>query len=701
MSTGANRIRVSQSSIDRLLNPRSIALVGASARADTNGLALVQMSRIDGYEGRVYPVNPNYPEIAGLRCYPSLVDIPETVDLVALAVANSHLEQAFDQAVEHGAKGIVLFGSAHLDSDANPPLIARLREKAIRSGIALCGPNSMGFYTPLVGLRVAGFPSPPGLRRGGIAYIAQSGSAFSALVHNERRLGFVVCVSSGSEIGVTAADYFEWSLQKEETRVVGLFIEQIRDPDGFRHALEQANLRDIPVVILKVGRTARSAEMALSHTGALAGNDQAFVAMCRRYGAIIVDDLDEMAATLQFFDQPRKLPAGRLASIHDSGGERELVVDIAERVGVSFAAIEETTRADIAKFLDPGHIAENPLDAWGTPNEFVRRYEGTLRALARDPGVSATIFFSDIRDGYWYSDGVVEAVSRIADETGKPIAIATNYSKTTNAVMALNLANKQIPVLEGTRASLLAYRHSEKWRDRKKSFASPASGGIADVVAAWRDKLLGSGTLSEHDGLSLLADFGVSTVKARLVSTAEEACRAFELLGSPVVLKTAEGHAHKSEVGGVHLNLRSIEEVTSAYVDLENRLGSQVQVSAMAEPGIEIGLGAVVDPTFGPMIVISAGGVLIEYLNDTVSALAPVSEAEALALLQELKMHKILLGVRGKRPANIDALAELISRFSLMIDALSDVLSEVDVNPVIAGADRAVAVDALFVPKAS
>lgn len=685
--------------LDRMLKPRSVGLVGASARPASNGLALVQMCRIDGYEGRIYPVNPNYTEIDGLQCYPSLADLPETVDLVALAVRDEHLESAFDEALKHGAGAVVLFGSAQLASDSDLPLATRLSQKARSYGVMLCGPNSMGFYTPSIGLRIAGFPSEPGLRNGGIAYIAQSGSAFSALAHNERRLGFVVCISTGSELGANAADYLDWALQQPNIRVVGLFLEQLREPKKFTRALENARLKNIPVVILKVGRTARSAAMALSHTGAIAGNDQAFAAVCRRYGAIVVNDLDELAATLQFLDQSKRISSGDLATIHDSGGQRELVVDIAESLGVDFAEIDAGTRSKIQPYLEFGHTAENPLDAWGTARAFSERYAGAMGALVADPAVSAGVFFTDLRDDYWYSKGVVEAVVKVSKETEKPVAIGTSYSKTSDSKTALMLAQQGIPVLEGARETLLAYRHAVTWRDH--IYETEALNAIPStvVIERWRTRLRNVASLSEQEGLALLNDFGVTASVTRLVRNSDEASSAAEELGFALAMKTAEGHMHKSEVKGVHLHLNNSEQVRLAYSDLSRRLGPRVLISRMAPAGVEVALGCVIDPEFGPLVVVSAGGTLIEYFRDAVSALAPISEEGALSLVKELKISKVLAGVRGQPPANIQVLGQMISRFSEMIATLSDVLSEVDVNPVIVGESGAVAVDVLVLAK--
>jgi acyl-CoA synthetase (NDP forming) len=684
--------------LDALLKPAAIALVGASARPDSNGLALVQMCRLDGYTGRVYPVNPRYETIEGLRCYPTLADLPERPEHVVIALPNAQIMPALEDAIRNGARAATIFASCRLEPESDPPLAEKVARCARDAGLAVCGPNSMGFYNRSIGLRVAGFPSPPDLRAGGIAFIAQSGSAFSALAHNDRRLGFSLCVSSGMELAAAAVDYIDWALEQPETRVIGLFLEQVREPERFMAALERASRINVPVVVLKVGRTAKSSAMALSHSGALAGSDLAFTAMCRKYGVILVDDLDELAATLLLFDQRHRLGPGALATMHDSGGEREMVVDLAERLGVPFAEISEETKAAIAPNLDPGLVAENPLDAWGTARDFVERYERSLAALLSDPEVATAVFFSDIREGYWYSEGLAEAVRRVARKAAKPLAIATNYSKTFNHTMALGLAREGIPVLEGTRESLLAIRHALRWRDRPRIARWAGFSNAKKAAARWRPLLAAGGVVKEVDGLALLSDFGVPVVAARQVASAEAAVAAAQAIGFPVALKTT-GHAHKSDVGGVRLGLGTPEAVRAAYEDVSRRLGSEVLVAAMAEPGVEIGLGAVVDPAFGPIVVVSAGGILIEILDDKAAALAPFGPEVARELLAELKVAKLLAGARGRPPCDLEGLSTVISRFSVMVASLSGALSEVDVNPVIAGSKGAVAVDALVVTR--
>ncbi|HXV23494.1 MAG TPA: CoA-binding protein, partial [Alphaproteobacteria bacterium] len=442
--------------LDHLLAPSSIALMGASAKPDSAGRAMVEMARIDGYAGRVYPVNPRYSEIADLPCYPSLEALPTPAEHVVLGVSNANLEAALEAAIAHGAKAATIFASCRLQSDRAPTLAERLRTMATAAGMKLCGGSSMGFYNRAIGLRVAGFPSPAGLTEGGIAWIAQSGSAFSALAHNDRRLGFALCVSSGMELTTTVGDYIDWSLGQAQTRVIGLFLEGAHAPDRLRAALERAAERAVPVVALKVGRSPRGAEMAATHTGAVAGNDAAWRALFRHCGVVAVEDLDELAAALQLFEQPRPIGPGALAAIHDSGGERELIVDMAEGLGLPFAEINEATLRKLALNLEAGLTPENPLDAWGTAEGYERRFAACLTALLEDEATALGIFFSDPRDDYWYSAGVAEAARKAALATAKPVALACNTALAGNSKLALSLRRDGVPLIIGARQALLA-----------------------------------------------------------------------------------------------------------------------------------------------------------------------------------------------------------------------------------------------------
>ncbi|MEM7294943.1 MAG: CoA-binding protein, partial [Pseudomonadota bacterium] len=415
-----------QSAIERLrplMAPASIALVGASARPDSFGRAMLEMALGAGFSGAVYPVNPRYDAHAGQSFYASLADIPETPEHVVLAVANERLESEMQRALERGARALTVFATA-----ADTELHARIRERAQRAGVPICGANSMGFHNLELGLRVTPFPAPLDLHTGGVALIVQSGSIMGALAHNDKRIRFNLLVSTGAETTTTAADYLHWALHQPSTRVVGLFLETVRDPDNFCAALAIAAERNIPVVLLKVGRTEASARMAISHTGALVGDHSVFSAVVARFGAHLVDTVDELAATLQVFAQSRNAVGVGIASIHDSGGERELFADLADDIGVPYASISERTQARLVEHLEPGLEPDNPLDAWGSGRDAANSYRECALALIEDEAVAAGVYVLDWRQDYYLHQMHAGVLIEVAAHCSKPFIAATNYS---------------------------------------------------------------------------------------------------------------------------------------------------------------------------------------------------------------------------------------------------------------------------------
>ncbi len=681
--------------LDTLLKPRSVAIVGASDKPGSNGHAMMTMCGIDGYDGRVYPVNPRLETLEGVPCYPDLAALPQVPEHVVIGVATRFVESILDQAIELGVPSVSIFAACYLDGDGVPVLPHRIAAKARAANMAICGANCMGFYTPGAGLRVASMPSPPGIRPGGIAWIAQSGSAFGALAHNDRRLGFTLCVSTGMELVTTAADYMDWALAQPQTRVIGLFLETVRDPVKFLAALQRARDAKIPVVALKVGRTRKSAQMAVSHTGAIAGNDAAYEAVFRKFGVTRVADMDEMAATLALFDTPRAVPQGLLGTVHDSGGERELIVDIAEDIGLEFAELDPATCAELAKHLEPGLHPENPLDAYGTGHDLINRNAAMTAALVNDPNVAIGYFMSDPRDGYDYARQYTEAVVKAAGMTDKPLALVSNYSMADDRSLAQLLLGAGVPLLRGTRNALLAAQHVMTYRDY---IARPPPQHIdLPKAQAWRDRLAAGGPLSEYEGLCMLADFGIASPAMAWVGEAADVPGALGLLSFPIALKTAEDYAHKSDVGGVVLNLPDVAGAVAAYTAMAAKLGPRCLFMEMAPKGTELALGSLWDDSFGPIVIISAGGVLVEFLNDSTAALAPFDEAEALRLLQNLRVFKLLEGVRGQSPADLKHIASQIAGFSRMVASLGKACREIDINPLMCTLSGAVALDCLVV----
>ncbi len=529
--------------------------------------------------------------------------------------------------------------------------------------------------------------------------VSHSGSVFSALLHNDRGLRFNLAVSAGQEFTTTVADYMHYALDRPTTRALALFIETVRDPEGFRAALGRATELDVPVVAVKVGREAATKDLIQAHSGALAGEDGAYEALFEAHGVLRVQTLDEMADTLELVLPGRRAAPGGLAAIHDSGGERVHLIDAAADAGVPFAEISDGTRERLRAVLEPGLPPVNPVDAWGTGAEFERVYLECIRALLADPDTAAFAFAVDLA-GEDLEEGYIAVAEEAFRETEKPTAVLSNLSSAVAPDAAARLRAAGVPVLEGTATGLTAFRHLLAYRDFHALPPPRPEEPVADAVRdRWRARLHEGQAPPEVEVLELLRDYGVPTVEAAAASSLDEALAAADGVGWPVALKTAApGVGHKTERGGVHLGIEGPEALRASYRDLERRLGPRVLVAAMAPPGVELALGIVRDEQFGPLVLVAAGGVLVEVLGDRRLALPPVDAPRARRLVDRLAVRPLLDGVRGGRPADVEAVCRAVARLSVLAQDLGDLFGALDVNPLIAGPEGCVAVDALIVP---
>jgi len=694
-----------RTALERMLEARSVAVVGASVKPLSLGNQMVVELQRGGYEGSIYPVNPGYEDVLGLRCYPSIAELPEPVDLAILGVSNARIEQALRDAVAAGARSAVTFSSLFEEEPPAgvPALPERLGAIARAAGIAMCGGNGMGFLNLDTGLRATGFATPDDMRAGPVTFISHSGSAFAAVAFNDRGIGLNLIVSSGQEIVSTMADYMEYALGLPSTRVLALLLETVRDPQGFRTQLQRAAEADIPVVALTVGRTEGSKAMVTAHSGALAGEHGAYEAVFDAYGVHEVLTLDEMADAMELFSSRRRVrgSARGIASVHDSGGERALFVDMANDLGVPFAAITEQTRAAIDDTLDPGLEATNPLDAWGTGIDADRIFRESFLVMHEDPDTAALAFVVDLtRQGEPYDEGYLQVAKDVFEATTKPFCIVSNLASAVALEEAAYLRDAGIPVLEGTRSGLVALRALIAQRDAGDRPPLEAPTAVAEEVRdRWRQRL-GEGTeIDELEGLQLLADYGIPVIPTREAGSVVVAVGAANELGWPVAIKTAApGVQHKSDVGGVALGLADADALRTAYEDIAARLGPRVVVAPMAPNGVEVALGIVRDPTFGPLVLVAAGGVLVELMKDRQLALPPLDEHRARSLIDRLRSRPLLDGVRGAPAADVASLAFAISRLSVLANDLGDLIAALDVNPMIVSPGGCVAVDALLIP---
>ena len=691
---------VSEHPLRPLVEPESIAVVGASAREHTLGHIAVRQALIGGLDGPVFPVNPRYTSILDTPCYPSLEGLPAPAELVVLALGNERIETALVDAIEQGAGAAAIFASGYLEGDRPPLLLDRLRGIAREAAIPICGANCVGFAQLEVGARATWFDYGR-LESGSITLITHSGTAYITLAGIDPRMRYNLIVSPGQELVTNVADYIDYALGLESTRVVGLLLETVRDPERFCAALERARERRIPVVALKVGCTELSARLAQSHSGALAGDDAAYEAVFDHYGVGRVHSLDEMSATLTLLAAYPRLGPGDLSSVHDSGGLRGMIIDLAHRAGVPLTQINEATTAKLAQTLAYGLPAVNPVDAWGGYDGYREVFRDCLEAVAEDPGTAITLLFTDSAADDEESGAFAGLPLEVAESTGRPTALAMNLSRQRTPNLAAELTRRGVPVLDGAENAILAVKHAFASRAyfARAPLSTPASPPVP-VLDRWRRRIDDGDIFDPLEANALLGEFGVQSARSHVVEDLNAAREAAREIGFPVAMKTAApGVHHRSDVDGVHLALGDLLALDRAYRDLSTRLGSRVMVSAMVAPGVELGLGIVVDEQFGPLVMVGAGGVLIEVLKDRRFLLPPIDEAAAARAIGRLRIAPLLDGARGAAPVDRSALCRTVAGFGVLASELGDALSEVDVNPLIANADGCVAVDALVIPR--
>jgi acyl-CoA synthetase (NDP forming) len=689
-----------------MLEARSVAIVGASARPASFGARMVAEAGKSPARPAVYPVNPRYSEIDGRRCYASLADLPEPIDLALLGVPDASLEQQLALAAETGCRSAVIFGNAVEASpgpdEAGPPLRQRLAAIANSAGMELCGAGCMGFVNVGHGLRAVGYVEPDPLPAGPVALVTHSGSVFSTLLRTKRAFGFTVAVSSGQELVTAAPSYLEYALSQPETKVLALVLEAIREPVKLRQVLAHAAERDLPVVLLTAGNSASGRAMVAAHSGALAGSGAGWEALTRSYGLHRVTDFAELADTLELFTlltRRRPPPGNGIATVHDSGLERAHAADVADELGVPFAPLAESTKARLTELLDAGLNATNPLDVWGTGASTRELFSHCLTALADDESVQAVALAVDLVTEFDGDDAYQLAVLDAAARTSKPIAVIANLPSAIDTSTAALLRGNGIPVLEGMRTGLAAMRHlldrldPQPARGPAKAPADPARRARVSALLARCGE---SGAIQ----LALLAEYGIAAARTERVSSADEALAAAARIGYPVVLKTDEpAIAHKSDAGGVLLGVTDEAALLAGYRDLASRLGPAALVCQTVPAGVELALGIVTDPDLGPLIVVGAGGLLVELIADRAVALPELAGEQPSGLLAGLKVATLLAGHRGAAPANLGAIAKAIAGVAELASDLGDRIEALDINPLICSPAGAVAVDALIIPR--
>jgi acetate---CoA ligase (ADP-forming) len=687
---------VSQDAVAKLLAPRRIAIVGATPREHAVGNALIRHAGGARFGGSVCGINPRYEEVEGLPCFASLGAVPETPDCAVMAVSDDRLLAAMEDAVAAGVGAAVILGRLYEAEPSNPPLARKVADLAREAGMALCGANCMGLFNAVEDVHLCMTVLPNREVPGRVAFLSHSGSTWSGLGGNRRQLDISIGVSMGNELATGVGDYIRYLITRPETAVIGVVLETVRDAEGFLGAVDAAAEADIPVVALKLGRSEQGRRFAMTHSGALAGDARVYDAVFRRHNVVRVKTLDEMCDTLELFACGRRPGPGALGIQTDSGGERQLITDLAEETGVTLARFSETTRKALADVLDPGLEPENPVDYWGESGFAV--LPKVTRILADAPEVGMVALATNMISGrriLYESDAALEAAHAATD---KPCILLANLSGSIDPDEAARLRRCGIPVLTGTQTALQAIGHMMAWHGGRAARPEAPVSLDAGKLRRWRMRLAEGAALAGEEAMALIADSGVAVPACGVATDARMAAAVAKRCGYPVALKTAEsGIDHKTDVGGVVLGLADEDALVAAYRTMAAALGPRVLIQAMAQPGVEVMVGMSRDATFGPVMTIAMGGILVELLDDAVAFVPPVAPEEAAALIARLRGAKMLDGVRGRPAADRAALARAVSNLSAMVAVLGDVIAGLDVNPLLVHAQGVTAVDGLVV----
>lgn len=658
--------------VENLLRARSVAIVGATTKGRWPS-GIYRNLKAAKFPGSIYLINPNYTEIFDDKCYPNLAALPEVPEHLLMLIPTRAVLGTIEEAAKLGTKAATIY-SAGFGEGEDPKGKERaqaMKDVCERTGFVVCGPNCMGSFSLPEGLW--SFPTPvPLLKRGPVGLIFQSGGSLGNWVKgaSERGIGFSYAVSSGNEVNLDLVDYLSFLVDEPDTKLITLMVEGVRRPREFMAVAEQALKKNKPILVVKLGRSEMGKRQAISHTGALAGADEVFDAVCHRLGLIRVPTLEDLTEmTLAFM--PGRYPRGsRAAIVVNSGGMKGLLCDHCDELHTNLAQLSDKTKAAVRPLIPEELVVENPLECgvagFGDEQGFVN----IVKLHAEDDGVDLLAIHGELPRGEKREAGLFK---NLAAATDKPIlAFArSTYSCTDESRAYQDEAG--IPFLQAIKPTLRALAGLGLYGERLQT-------GIPSIPPA-------SGRLADLDGdpfNSLLQSHGLTLPRQKFVESATEAAQAAPGLGFPVALKLiAPEVVHKTESGAVVLGLNSADEVEAQGKRLLalDKGSAKLLLQEMVE-GTEILLGARTDPQYGPFLIVGLGGIFVEVLKDIAVRLLPVSEAEARAMLKELKGYKILEGVRGQPPRDTAALVKAMTGLSDIFLTYRNHLTDLEFNPI-------------------
>jgi len=681
-----------------LLNPRAIAIVGASERPGSAGRLVLENLIQLAYRGTVYAVHPRYKSVLGFPCYPDLNALPGPVDSVAVLLGADSVLPTLQTAAEINVQAAWVLASGF--GEAGPEGQARqadLVQFAEASSLLVCGPNCIGIANLLDRVATYSVALRPASRTGGVSAIVQSGAVCLGLA-NAARFGFRYLISSGNEAVLDSADYIGYLSQDPHTQVIIAFLEGIRSPAKFVSAAQAAAAAGKPILLVKVGRSEIARRTVQAHTGSLAGSDKVLDAVFQRLGVIRLDTLDELLEAAQLF-LTCPLPKGEgVGLISLSGGQIGLVADLAQDLDLTFPILSFKAQQALKEILPPYSPIANPLDAWGS-GDLETTYPACVNIVAREANIHLVAATRDTPADVApreieQSLAVADAMVGSARETDKPVLMFSNLSTSLHTDVKQRLASGGVPYLQGTRETLKAIQSFVRYAGFRRERLQTVMRGCPSPVnmTEWRERMAdGRGALTEVEGRRLLAAYGIPGPQEFVAASAGEAVAAAKHIGYPVVLKIlSRDIQHKTEIQGVRVGLENDTLVAAAFHEMlaaAKRYHPMAQLDGVlvqemiAGEATEVILGMLRDPDFGPVIAFGSGGVFVELLQDSSLRLPPLSQPEALAMIQETHGARLLQGFRGRPSADLDALADALVRLSQMALDLGDLILALDINP--------------------
>jgi len=690
-----------------LIAPKSVAVVGASQRGadavlarEPRGNRVIRNLRNFGFEGRVFAVNPKYNEVMGCPCYPDIAAIPEPVDCLVSAVPNRHVPDLLESAANAGVRAAVVFAAGFSEiGGEGMARQARLEALSRERGFLICGPNCYGVLNVHGKAPLFASAIPPGFLAGSVALISQSGGLSTTIANAlmlNRRVGLSHIISCGNQAGATVEEYINYFVDDPHTRVIAAFVEGFKQPERILPVARKAAERHKPLIILKGGRSEVSKRAAVTHSGSLAGAAEVVDAVFRQGGIISVRSINEMIDHASVFSCEgfiNKYRGGRrIGVLSGSGGECTLVSDAAANAGIEIPELTEKTKTQLQKAVADFGNMNNPLDGTGAMYDDERIFPRLLQGLIEDGHIDiVTVNLEandprpkELKSGNRFTAAIVKA----AAESAKPIATFSSViGGPVDGEILQSLRDAGIPLMEGAECAATAIRNVADYHEFVRSIEPrPEVSGPALPVK------LPPGILAAEAAFALLKEFAIPVAPTLLVRSADEAASSAANLGYPVALKVESAEiAHKSDVGGVALGLSNAGEVRAAFTRIQSDVSRRAPkakiegmvVQRMVSDGVEMILGIKRDPLFGPVVLCGLGGLFVEVLKDIAVGIPPLTKAQARDMLARLRGFEILGGLRGKPPADLEALCGAVVKLSKMAVNLRDRLLAVDINPLI------------------